>query len=263
MKVEGAPAAGWQQAGVPLMLRLATESSTNWSGYAVTSPDPATPSTFTSVTASWTQSKATCGQNDNVSSSAVWVGIGGYNSSAKALEQIGTGADCNPSGPPAYFAWYELVPDPPVSFAMKIKPGDVISTSVKVSGNMVTLQVKNVTRGTIAAERTLAHSLDLSSAEWIAEAPSACWAQSCAPLPLANFGTLKFSKITTTGNGHAGTITDPSWSKFPIQLIPYAPDQQSSSGYGSVAGTCVPTQLNPDGHSFTVSWKSVAAPDSC
>ena len=259
----GAVAAGVQQPRSTLMLRLATQSSTNWAGYAVTSPDPAAPSTFTSVSASWTQPEATCGEKDGISSSSMWVGIGGYGNSAAALEQIGTGADCNPSGPSSYYAWYELVPDPPVSFAMKIKPGDVISTSVKVKGNFVTLQITNRTRGTVAADRALDHSLDLSSAEWIAEAPSTCWAgSSCSPLPLADFGSLKFSGITATGNGHAGTISDPAWANVPIQLVPTAANQQSGSPATS-AGTCAPSQLDPNGRSFAVSWISVAALGGC
>jgi len=262
--IDGALAAGGPQARPPLMLRLATQSSTNWAGYAVTGSDATNATAFTSVAGSWTQAKATCGENDDASSSSAWVGIGGYSPNSNALEQIGTGADCDPSGPPAYYAWYELYPAPPVSFAMKIAPGDMISTLVTISGSMVTLEVRNLTRGTLAADRTLVHSaLDLSSAEWIAEAPSWCWESFCSPLPLADFGSLSFSKATATANGHAGPITDPSWTKVPIQLIPDAADEQSDAGFGSVAGTCAPLLLGSSGQAFTVSWKSVAALDGC
>lgn len=41
------------------------------------------------------------------------------------------------------------------------------------------------------------------------------------PLPyagLANFGSATFSQAAVTGDGHAGTITDPAWTATPITL---------------------------------------------
>ena len=49
---------------------------------------------------------------------------------------------------------------------------------------------------------------DISSAEWIAEAPSTCsqGLSSCTPLPLADFGTVQFTSASaTTTDGHTGT----------------------------------------------------------
>jgi len=244
-------------------------SSTNWSGYAVTSPDPAVPISFTSVTGTWKQTVATCGQKDDHSASSVWVGLGGFSLQSQALEQIGTSGDCSPSGPPSYYAWYELVPDPPVSFALKIKPGDVITTSVNVSGKTITLQLKDRTRGTVATKRATVASQDISSAEWIAEAPSSCNTSTCLPVPLVNFGAVKFSRAATIGNGHSGTITDPSWSPDAIQLVPGTQPGFSPSpgaGFGnpsSTAGTCPPAGLSGDGRSFLISWTSIAAVGSC
>ena len=51
---------------------------------------------------------------------------------------------------------------------------------------------------------------DVSAAEWIAEAPSACTRSGkCRPLPLTNFGAVSFSKATATANGHSAATRHP------------------------------------------------------
>jgi hypothetical protein len=248
----------------------ATEASTNWAGYAVTSATPDSPISFTSVTGTWTQAGATCPTGTGDSASAVWVGLGGYALDSQALEQIGTDADCNANGPPSYYAWYELVPEPPVNLTIKINPGDLITTSVNVSGNTVVLQLKNRTRHTTATKRAAVGAPDVRSAEWIAEAPSSCTNFRCDPLPLANFGSVTFSRVATIGNGHPGTLTDPTWTAQPIQLVPqghggfgfYPGPDRGYVTYGSTAGTSPPLSLSADGRSFTLSWLSDATAPS-
>ena len=75
---------------------MTPEVSSNWSGYAAISADPATPAVFTDVTATWKVPKSTC-TTDRVSSAAFWVGLGGYDPASNSLEQLGTGADCDGS----------------------------------------------------------------------------------------------------------------------------------------------------------------------
>ena len=182
---------------------------------------------------------------------AFWVGLGGYATTSQALEQIGTDADCSRSGKPTYYAWYELVPEPPVNLkTFKINAGDTITTSVNVTGSTVLLQLKNRTRGTVFTKRVTTSNLDLTSAEWIAEAPSSCTSGGCTPVPLANFGNVAFSRIATIGNAHGGTLTDPSWSAVPIQLVPKARGggffPGPERGYvtqNSTAGTSLPVGL--------------------
>jgi Peptidase A4 family len=248
-----------------LKASVPTEVSSNWGGYVVTSPDATTPISFTNVTGTWKQAAAKCGGSDADSQSAFWVGLGGYAENSAALEQIGTSADCRPTGPPSYYAWYELVPDPPISFAIAIEPGDMITSSVHVSGTQVTMEVRDLTQGTIAAQRAKAPALDLSSAEWIVEAPSSCDGSSCDMVPLVNFGSVVISKVATVGNGHSGTLSDPAWSTIPLQLVPNS-EQQFFGGvdegvvtYNSTAGTCQPTGLTAAGRSFSLSWAAIAA----
>jgi hypothetical protein len=259
-----APAARSPLVRAPLAAGAAQELSTNWAGYVLTSPDPASPITFTSVTGTWKQVAATCGPGDRNAASAFWVGLGGYSKTSEAIEQIGTDADCSPSGVPTYYAWYELYPEDPVILRMKIRPGDTITTSVNVSGNSVLLQLKNRTRGTVFTKRVTAATVDLTSAEWIAEAPSLCAGSECITVPLANFGSVSFSRIAAIGNGHPGTLTDPSWTAVPIQLVP-----RQRSGFirgfdrrfvpeNSTAGTSAPAGLQPDGRAFTLTWAAKA-----
>ena len=206
-------------------------ASTNWAGYAVTaaeapdSPPPGSPSVpsstvvpaFTSVTGTWTQPRVSCTDpGGSATYSAVWVGLGGLNSDAQGLEQIGTDADCTAAGKPRYFAWYELIPAPAIPLKLKIQPGDTITASVNANATGVLVQIKNRTRRTSFTRQLSIASPDLTSAEWIVEAPSACTRDGrCSVLPLANFGTVSFSRIATIGSGQPGTLANPSVSWLP------------------------------------------------
>jgi hypothetical protein len=238
--------------------------SSNWSGYAVTSPT-STAVDYTSVTGTWTVPTATCGPNDAGASSAVWVGLGGYSLTSQALEQTGTDADCDETDTPSYYAWYELVPANPVNLSAKVMPGDTITTSVNIlpsttgGPTMVELQVKNRTRHWTVTKKLVPTALDTSSAEWITEAPSDCSAYNCVPVPLANFGSVTIGNIAAKGDSLGGTLTNPSWNVYPISLVPSSsrghfagPDRFGGFG-GSTAGA-TPGSISTDGRDFTVSW---------
>lgn len=243
------------------------ELSSNWAGYVAAgyTTDPAsgasTPIAFTSVTGTWRQPQATCVAGNDPTYSAVWVGIGGYSEQSQALEQIGTSADCTAAGTPVYYAWYELVPKPVVRIPLKLVPGDTITTSVNVSGTSVLVQIKNRTRGTSFTKTLDSPAPDLTSAEWIAEAPSECSRLGCRVLPLANFGTVTFTRIAVHGNTHPGTLTDPAWTVTPVRLLP---DTQSGTLLGRAFGQDTslsgagadPNTPTPDGRSFSVSWRA-------
>ena len=191
---------------------------------------------------------------------AFWVGLGGYAPRSKALEQIGSEADCSSHGQLFYYAWYELVPRPPVTIArLTITPGDSISASVHISSDHVTLTLTdNTTEALRFVKRTVMHSPapDTSAAEWIAEAPASCSGNSnCRPLRLTNFGQIGFtaasaSSIGTDGS-HTGPIDDPVWDSGAILL--------SSNGHArysvNEASYALPSSLSPGGAAFTVDAK--------
>jgi hypothetical protein len=232
-------------------------ASQNWSGYVASSSSA---KNFSSVSGSWTQPTANCSTGSGYA--AFWVGLGGSGSSSnqnQALEQAGTEADCSSSGQATYFAWYELVPAAPAKLALTVKPGDRITTRVGVSGSTVTVNLSDVTSGRSASKTLTMNNPDTSSAEWIAEAPSSCsqMASNCSPLPLTNFGTVKFSNATATASdGHTGGISDPEWTATEVAL------QSGASGYGgpqftsdaSSGGGATPSGLGKYGQSFSVAW---------
>jgi hypothetical protein len=233
--------------------------SSNWSGYAAISTDATTPATFTDVTATWRQPKSTCTAGRS-SSAAFWVGLGGYDPSSSSLEQLGTAADCNGASlVPTYYAWWELVPAPSVRIPLRIHAGDTITAAVLVKGQTIVYSLKDVSRGTrFSRVQNATQPLDVTSAEWIAEAPSSCsLGGRCQVVPLTNFGTVTFSKIAAIGNAHPGVLTDGAWRTAPIELIANGStggDPLFSSDVLGPGVGAVPTDVTADGRSFSVSW---------
>jgi hypothetical protein len=254
-----------------------TASSANWAGYVVGGSSSAT--RFRSASGSWVAPTAKCTSGQSFSS--FWVGLGGSDSgsssmsdsgswsdpsaasgsgSSTSLEQAGTEADCNADGSATYSAWYELVPSPPVKVGMAVHPGDHITSKVTVDGSNVTIQLSNATTGGSFTKTLQVSDPDVSSAEWIAEAPSTCsqGVSGCTPLSLADFGTVQFSGASaTTTDGHTGTISDSDWQTAAVQLSAGA----SQSGYGdaqfasySTSAGATPSSLSSDGASFSVAW---------
>ncbi|HKB95093.1 MAG TPA: G1 family glutamic endopeptidase [Gaiellaceae bacterium] len=208
-------------------------ASTNWSGYA------AQGTTFTDVKGTWVQPAVTCPAGA-ATYSAFWVGLGGFTGGSGGLEQIGTESDCR-FGRPAYSAWYEFLPAPSSPIDMTISAGDTMAAEVSLDGAVITLTLTDVTTGETFSTQAAPDLLDVSSAEWIAEAPSQCGRTGCVSLPLANFGTAQFSGSSTTSDGHTGTISDAAWTATGIQL-------------NGVFSSATPTDLSTDGTSFSVAW---------
>ncbi len=219
--------------------------SQNWAGYLAGGTQ------FSSVSGSWVQPTAKCGSGQTYS--AFWVGLGGSSDQSSALEQTGTQADCTAGGGTSYYAWYELVPAAPVKLDLAVKPGDHISAKVTVNGTNVTVWMSNETTGQSTTKSLQMNNPDTSSAEWIAEAPSACdGSGSCQPLPLSDFGTVNFTGATATAGGHTGTISDPNWSAQAVQLgASGVSDISYTSGSGSSSAS--PSSLSSDGSAFSVS----------
>jgi len=193
----------------------ASTLSSNWAGWVAL--PTASHSSFTSVSGSWQVPTVSCTAGQSTYS-AVWVGLGGYRANSNALEQVGVDADCSSSGRAHYDSWYELIPAGPVSVPMAVHAGDDMTGSVTVHANHVTLRLRNLTTGARYSTTRHAAQVDLSSAEWILEAPSSCTANSCQTLPLADFGGVSFSAATATSGSHTGPVQDQRWSAQQIEL---------------------------------------------
>jgi hypothetical protein len=238
---------------VPADAGAATQhaTSSNWAGYSVEQSGVR----FHSVAGSWVQPTANCTSGQR-GYSAYWIGLGGIHTNSNALEQIGTQADCSSKGQSFYSAWFELVPAGPVNVHLKVRPGDKMSARVTVSGRMVRFYIANRTLGTAFTKQVPAKHLDVSTAEWIVEAPSGCSGNSCQTLPLADFGTASFTGArATSARGHTGVIANPAWAATAIALSPDGGDGSPTSiaASGSIAGA-TPSELSPSGDAFTVTY---------
>ena len=205
-----------------------------WAGYVVRTDA----GSFAEVAGSWVQPRVVC--NRPGSSVAFWLGLGGATSDSQALEQIGTSADCSQRALVSYSAWYQLYPAPPVELPLTIQPGDRIAAKVAVRASAVTVELRDFTTGASFSTELQMRSPETDSAEWIVEAPSACF-MTCTQLPLAGFGRAVFADTSTTAGAHTGTIKDPAWTRLRLKMRP--------RGGRSAA---VATSLSANGSSFGV-----------
>jgi Peptidase A4 family len=236
-----------------------TAQSSNWAGYAAHGSGVS----FHSVLATWRQPRGRC-QPGKQSYSAFWVGLGGYNPTSTALEQIGTEMDCKASGKAVSSAWFELVPAPSTPIRLKIRPGDQVTAGVSVDGHQVTVVLDDVTRHRSFHRTLLAADVDVTSAEWIVEAPSDCInIDACQTLPLANFGSTTFHLASAVSSGgHQGSISDPAWRWTKIRLSPGGRRFVVYRGKGASAGAASPSTLRLKGSSFKVTFARVAVPSN-
>jgi hypothetical protein len=229
-------------------------SSSNWAGYAVHRAGVR----FSKVLAAWTQPTVNCSPGSETYS-AMWVGLGGYNESSNALEQIGSEVDCRGSGRVSSTAWYELVPAPSQPIRMSVRPGDALVATVRVSGHTVWMSLKDATTHRSYTKKARTADVDVSSAEWIVEAPSECVdANTCQTLPLADFGSTTFSLAQADSlGGRTGTITSPFWDATKIKLTPGGRRFVSTGGAAST-GAATPSSLTARGTSFKVTFSTVS-----
>jgi hypothetical protein len=228
------------------------QEASNWSGYVLSS-SVTTETNFSSVSGSWIQPAANCGAGFP-SNSAFWVGLGGY--TGTHLEQTGTSADCSKSGQPVYSVWYELVPAAQVPVTMTVAPGDRLSARVAVSGQTVSISISDLTQNATFSKSLRMSSPTVSSAEWIAEAPSRCVSsssQDCHVLSLADFGSITFTGASASAAGRTGPITS---GLGPVTALTL----EANPGFGRIFDTAADADATPgalagNGSSFTVNWQ--------
>lgn len=191
--------------------------SSNWAGY-VAAPAVHSSGHFSSVSGTWTEPSATCTKGHE-SYSAVWVGLGGARENARGLEQVGTDADCTSAGQPVYSSWFELLPAEAVGIRLPVHPGERLTASVTVAGVHATLRLRDLSSGARFTITRRVPRIDVSSAEWIVEAPSLCVGSGpCKTVALTDFNEVAFSNASATVGGHTGPIADPAWSASALEL---------------------------------------------
>lgn len=213
--------------------------STHWAGYTAfpANPTGAAPGTVTYATGSWMVPTLQA-TTENFAYCSIWVGIDGFSSST--VEQLGT-AHAWVDGMQLDYAWIELSPYlPSVVVGFPVSPGDQISAHIGYKGGgTFMLNMSNYTKGvTTSFPVTVPTVPELSSAEWIVEAPP-------GPniIPLADFGTVTFNYCSATIDGMKGPINDPSW-------------QNDSITMADPALEAMPSALLKGGTCFQVMWES-------
>jgi hypothetical protein len=240
---------------VPAAAAANTTTSANWSGYAVHGHGV----DFRRIAGRWTVPKAVC-TTGTASYSATWVGIGGYDLTSAALEQTGTETDCSRDGHASSFAWYELVPAPSHAMKLRVRAGDRIAAGVLVVGHRVTLTLRDLTSHRSATKTVTVKTVDVSSAEWIVEAPSDCPAAgSCQTLPLADFGSIGFARARVQdARGQSGSIADRHWPRTKITLAS-GTHHFVSEGIAQ-ENKATPSPLSRSGAGFTVAFSTIGGP---
>lgn len=221
-----------------------------WSGYVVTARQVS----FTRVAGSWTVPLVTCTKGAVRALSTVWVGIGGYTTDSKVLDQVGTDANCDSGGHARYHAWFELLPDIAHPIDKRIGAGDTMSGSMVIAKtNLIELTLRDLTRNWTFAATIQVGAPDVTSAEWVVEAPYSCQRFLCHQAPLANFGSVVIRDISATGNGHRGTLATRSWKRTALVAAPCAQDSVSKdAATGTAAAISGP--VSTDGTEFPVTW---------
>jgi Peptidase A4 family len=209
---------------------LTDVQSTNWAGYADTG------SSFSKVSASWTEPSASCSSNTE-QLAAFWVGIDGYSSSS--VEQDGTIIECYRKHTYQY-TWWEMYPTNDIQVVGEtLAAGDAITSTVTRSGTSYTLTVTDATHTADSfTESETCSSCANSSAEWIAEAPSG----SSSIYPLADFGSWTANNASVTEGTTAGTIS--SFTDDELTMIDSSKQTKA-----------LPGPLNGSGNSFSVTWE--------
>jgi hypothetical protein len=222
----------------PRIRDRSTTNSSNWAGYAVTG------SNFTDIVATWQVPKVQPGGTSDPSTySAVWVGIDGDTSNS--VEQCGTEQDYT-QGQAQYSAWFEIYPS---KFNVTLDPtgypvaaGDFINAEVKYLGNNQFFLSLTSSQGWTATTTQTYAGAQLSSAEWIVEAPSTARSK---VLPLADFGQATLSGCkAATGSGPLAPIGN--WTGNSIDQITM----------GSMSTTLASTGALTGQDSFNVLWQS-------
>jgi peptidase A4-like protein len=223
-------------------------TSSNWAGYAVHRSGVK----FKRVIGAWRVQSADC--TGDPTYSATWIGIGGYSLTSAALEQIGTEVDCTKAGAESISAWYELVPSLAKTIKVTAHAGDVVAASVQVVGHTVTLGFVDETTHKTFERKLHPSQVDVTSAEWIVEAPSDCTTSTdCTALPLADLSTTSFAlaRAQTTA-GHVGTISNRKWTATEIRLTTSARHLAQYATDGIEVAAATPSALTDGGSAFSI-----------
>ena len=169
--------------------------------------------------------------------SAYWVGLGGYSSDSQALEQIGSEVDCSAavgSVRASGMSWCPRLAQRSVDAGRPRRPDHRRGHRVRAPASACCSPISP--GGEASPHRSASGQIDVTSAEWIVEAPSKCSsASSCPKLPLANFGTTAMTRAAHD-HRHRPTARRSATRCGPRRGSPCPPAAGGSSATGRDAG---------------------------
>lgn len=203
-----------------------------WSGY-LKGGRSGQPSSFSSAYGEWTVPAISSTSTDLTAQVVVWIGIGGggpYRGlpDTGSVIQIGTGAYYDKtSKSPRYYAWWETIepsnplPEQPISNT--IMPGDQIKAFVnQLNGSLWLVGLINDTQNWVFAQK-VTYNGDITTAEFIVEAPQTGIGPGRTVLPLANYGEVRFDNCLINGQNPNFDLGD--WGEM---YPPYNPNKTIS-----------------------------------
>lgn len=239
---------------IPAAAGAATEVSSNWAGYVASGHGK---SGFHAVSGTWTVPAVTC-DTGRATYSAVWVGLGGFRHSSERLEQLGTMQDCSAKNAASYEAWLEILPAAPVTIHVTVHAGDLVSASTTVTGRTVAFRLEDLTTGARFATHRHVAAVDVSTADWIVEAPSVCSGNGrCESLPLAGIAPVQFSGAVARAAARAKPAGDAGWDTTTLKLeqdsVRLAASGSSATGPVRDVVTASPSPITRPSGAFSVS----------
>jgi len=219
------------------VVKNGTYQTENWAGYAVTGRGG---KTIPQVNDDFTIPSINCA-NSTIGSSGYayvsdWAGLDGLVDAT--VEQEGIDAYCtSTSSPPAYLAWYEMYPNPPVAFTGTVNPGDAITVETERVGANYVLTFDDVTTAsgfTTTQPCPSGSTCYDNSAEVITEDPGGAVA---GGIDLADFGMDNQTGILAhTYNGLRGSFgTCTYWTQQTVEMFDPSNHQMAplSTMYGA------------------------------
>ena len=245
-------------AGTAEICGVVANCSPHWAGYVLNQASQP----FTGVTAQW---KVPAVQpNSPEGMSCTWVGIDGWPSGNNTVLQVGTEQDFDPFYDPVggaiYYAWFELYPKlqnyisvlPFTNIASAtlntLLPGDLVQASITAAPGTTPsagqtsqwlIEFTDVTQKW-TFRHTVNYAGDLSSAEWIEEAP-------LGPLgiqTLVNYGQVEFD-IKDRVRRYGNALGSPGF-------VPA--DEVSMNQLGLSGSYSTPSNPDGDGDGFLVTY---------
>ena len=222
--------------------------SNNWAGYVLTPYTYSINNEVLAINGTFTVPLVTHSQIAPLEQTATWIGIGGYHNDSTLIQ---TGVwGINNNGTASYYAWYELLPAPPTTINMIVRPNDTIYAQIGLVNS--TLSLWNISLTDLSTGKTFSKTINYNSsfrsAEWVVEAPAVL--KNSTVLTIAPFSTVQFNNAYYSVCGATKCSINSLGQKYKPKILFI----NQSNGRAAT-----PSAIFPDNLSFSVTYTGVPA----